>query len=149
MQIQNVELTKKFRFEAAHRLGRGYCGKCANLHGHSWNGHIVVKRRDGKLDDYGMAVDYADIKNVIEPVVDALDHATIVDFEDKTTLTFLQREGHKHYVTDGNPTCEVLAIDLFNKWSQEFAQIGCEVVEVVIEETCTTRCRVTQKSFPD
>lgn len=144
-----IELTKKFRFEAAHRLGRGYCGKCANIHGHSWNGHVVVKRRDDELDKYGMAVDYSEIKRVIEPVIESLDHATIVDTIDTDTLEFLKKHNHKHYVTYGNPTCEIIALDLFKVWSRDFAQIGCEVVEVVVEETCTTRCRVTQKSFPD
>ena len=36
-------LTKAFRFESAHRLAKGYEGKCANIHGHSWNGELTVE----------------------------------------------------------------------------------------------------------
>lgn len=49
-------LSKNFRFESAHRLGKGYEGKCRNIHGHSWNGSIKVKVKD--LDQYDFGIDF-------------------------------------------------------------------------------------------
>ena len=69
-------LTKKFRFESAHRLAKGYKGKCANIHGHSWNGHITVEVRG--LDKYGMAYDYTKLKEFTQKIEKQLDHSILL-----------------------------------------------------------------------
>lgn len=135
-----IILTKKFDFEAAHRLGNGYCGKCASNHGHSWKGHVKVTRRTDTLDEFGMAIDYADIKEVIKPLIDALDHSTIVSEKDETMLRFLIEENQKLFVVPGNPTSEILAQVMLNTWKPLFKERDCVLCEVVLEETCTTSC---------
>ena len=41
----NVELTKEYRFEAAHRLPRVPAGhKCARMHGHSYKVEVCRAR---------------------------------------------------------------------------------------------------------
>lgn len=147
--MENVRLVKKFRFEAAHRLAHGFCGKCANNHGHSWNGHVTVTTRNPELDKFGMVTDYSDIKAVIEPLIELLDHSTIVSSEDETFLQFLISEKQKVFMTIGNPTSEVIALKMFEHWHKLFAEKNLVLQEVVLEETCTTQCIVTQKSFPD
>ncbi len=55
----------------AHRLF-GYCGPCEQLHGHNYR--IVVTYQGETLDQYGMLVDFADIKKVFVAILDTLDH---------------------------------------------------------------------------
>lgn len=133
-----VELEKKFRFESAHRLVKGYQGKCNNIHGHSWNGKIVVLCN--KLDEFDMGVDYADLKRVLRPLEDELDHKLILwegdslvdELKDKTQLVLLKK----------NPTSEVIATYIFWYVHDKLIKlkINCTLLEVQIEETCTTKC---------
>lgn len=114
-------LTKKFRFEAAHVLPR-HDGKCRRLHGHSWQGEVIVRGdqlcREGPKA--GMVVDFGDMKQPIKEMVDRyLDH---------------------HYLNETlpmeNPTSEEVA-----RWCYNFLQpLLPRLVAVVIEETCTSRC---------
>lgn len=69
-----VTVTKKMSFEYAHVLP-WHPGKCARLHGHS--GHLEVSVR-GRLDPFGIVVDFGDLKDVIKmAVIDPLDHTLL------------------------------------------------------------------------
>jgi len=72
------ELTKTFRFEAAHSLPNVPDGhKCRRLHGHSYRVDIHIA---GEPDpDSGWVVDFGDIKRVVGPVLDDLDHRLLND----------------------------------------------------------------------
>lgn len=136
-----TSLTKEFKFEAAHRLGLGYQGKCSNVHGHSWVGRITVSKPDEQLDRFGMLVDFADIKRLIAEEVEALDHACLVCEGDQMHTT-LVAYGSKCYVLPENPTSEVLARHLFKLFSKLFSDLGVTVDSVTIDETCTSSCTV-------
>jgi len=139
-------LEKTFRFEAAHRLVKGYCGKCASNHGHSWNGRVIVGYLTDELNQYGMLGDYPVLTEVITPMVEQLDHSTLVWEGDNTFVDFLQGQGNKITKFSDNPTSEVVAQHLFKVWRADFAAKGLILHEGVLEETCTTRCRVTEKN---
>ena len=68
-----VELTKEFRFEAAHSLPHVPPGhKCARLHGHSFRVEVTVK---GPVDSRtGWVMDFAALKEAFRPLEDQLDH---------------------------------------------------------------------------
>jgi 6-pyruvoyltetrahydropterin/6-carboxytetrahydropterin synthase len=70
------ELVKTFRFEAAHALPNVPDGhKCGNMHGHSYRVDIHVT---GQPDAHtGWVVDFGDIKQIVNAVLDELDHATL------------------------------------------------------------------------
>jgi len=114
-------LTKRFTFEAAHRLAY-HDGKCARLHGHSWVGYIEccgveLFERGSKT---GMLIDYGDMSAALEPIVDGqLDH---------------------HYLNETlnleSPTSEVIAQWLYNALKTKLPLLSA----VTIEETCTSRC---------
>jgi 6-pyruvoyltetrahydropterin/6-carboxytetrahydropterin synthase len=72
------ELTKTFRFEAAHSLPNVPEGhKCRRLHGHSYRVDVHVA---GEPDaDTGWVVDFGDIKKAVAPVLDELDHRCLND----------------------------------------------------------------------
>ena len=147
MEINQYNLTKNFRFESAHRLDRGYKGKCKNLHGHSWNGNIEVMYQ-GNLDQFDMAVDYTDLGKFTKWVEQYLDHKTLVFAGDKELLQYLSNGGQEHVVFNANPTCEVIAKELYDRAVAHFINEGkhfVKVVSVTIHETCTTGCKFTKQ----
>ncbi|MEY4692646.1 MAG: hypothetical protein RIT19_2971 [Verrucomicrobiota bacterium] len=113
-----MELRKTFQIEAAHRLPHVPVGhKCARLHGHSWRIEVVI---DGPVgDDTGWVMDYADLKAAFQPIQDRIDH---------------------HYLNEipglENPTSERLAVWIWNELKPRLPLL----CELVIAETCTSRC---------
>ncbi|MEL7567943.1 MAG: 6-carboxytetrahydropterin synthase QueD [Dehalobacterium sp.] len=70
------ELTVHGHFDAAHYL-KGYQGKCANIHGHTWQ--VEAKIRGNDLNQTGMLVDFSLIKNELKAITGQLDHVLIND----------------------------------------------------------------------
>jgi 6-pyruvoyltetrahydropterin/6-carboxytetrahydropterin synthase len=115
----HVELTKEFRFEAAHRLPMVPPDhKCHRLHGHSYRIEVTVA---GEVDDAtGWLVDYADITEVVGPVLRGeLDHRTLND------VPGLE-----------NATSEVLCGWLWGRFAADLPGL----VAITVHETCTARC---------
>jgi 6-pyruvoyltetrahydropterin/6-carboxytetrahydropterin synthase len=61
-------------FSSAHQL-RGYRGKCENLHGHNYKIEIYARGRE--LDNIGLLVDFGDLKQAADEIVNYLDHRNI------------------------------------------------------------------------
>lgn len=118
MENDFVELVKDFRFEAAHylpRLPEGH--KCRRMHGHSFRGEIAVR---GPVDPHtGWLIDFGELKNVVRPIVDRLDHYLLNDIPGLD-----------------NPTSEVLARWLWKELEPKLPIL----YRVTVEETCTSRC---------
>lgn len=137
-----LTIEKEFRFEAAHRLVKGFRGKCANIHGHSWVCRVEVTKAGDQLDEYDMILDFGELKKVVAPVIEALDHSCIV-YEHDDLLSYLIVHGQKAFVLPDNPTSEALAKFLFNEFTERLNKIGVQVISVTIDETCTSRCKYT------
>ena len=114
------ELTKTFRFEAAHSLphaGEGH--KCARLHGHSYRVDVHVT---GQPDPHtGWVIDFGDIKRIVEPILDELDHRFLNE------IPGLE-----------NSTSELLGTYLWNRISEAMPQLSA----VTVWESETSRCVV-------
>lgn len=136
-------LTKKFRFEAAHRLAKGYEGKCANIHGHSWNGEITVTAI--KLDKYGFGIDFGRLKKFTKEIEDWLDHAIILCSDDDKLIALCTEQGWKTIMSTENPTSEVIAEVIYKMACEHFIGGNVFVKSVTIEETCTSRCVYTDE----
>jgi 6-pyruvoyltetrahydropterin/6-carboxytetrahydropterin synthase len=118
MDHERVRLIRSFSFEAAHRLPAVPPGhKCGRLHGHSYHVELVV---EGEIDPVtGWVMDFADMKEVFNPILEQLDHRYLNDVEGLE-----------------NPTAEVLA-----RWIWERVKAELPIlVQVNIAETCTARC---------
>jgi len=68
-----VELVRSFSFDAAHSLsGVPEDHKCGRMHGH---GYRVDVHLVGNVDPVeGWLMDYDQLKRVVQPVIDSLDH---------------------------------------------------------------------------
>lgn len=113
-----VELVRDFRFEAAHYLPNVPEGhKCRRMHGHSFRGEIAVR---GPIDPHvGWLIDFAELKRIVAPLIDRLDHYVLNEIEGLE-----------------NPTSERLAV-----WIWERLEPALPIlVRVTVEETCTSRC---------
>jgi 6-pyruvoyltetrahydropterin/6-carboxytetrahydropterin synthase len=114
----HVDLTKSFRFEAAHWLPTfPQAHKCRRMHGHSFVVDVVVS---GPVDPAkGYLVDYGEIGAAIEPVRSQLDHYVLNDVPGLD-----------------NPTAEQLA-----RWVWEKLKPALPLLSLVrVHETCTTAC---------
>lgn len=75
-----ITVTKTFSFDAAHNIPN-HLGKCRSLHGHTYSLEITIMRRpDGSIDkESGMVMDFGDLKKIVAPVIEKLDHSFIND----------------------------------------------------------------------
>lgn len=88
---------KQFIFDSAHFLPNVPAKhKCRATHGHTYK--LTVFIEGDLIKDQGWIIDYADLKNVIQPVIEIIDHQLLND------IAGLE-----------NPTSEILAIWLWNK----------------------------------
>jgi 6-pyruvoyltetrahydropterin/6-carboxytetrahydropterin synthase len=75
-----VRLTKSFDFDCAHHLpcfAEGH--KCRNLHGHTMKVELVLE--GDVAPERGYLVDFGEIKKVLAPVREQLDHKLLNDLE--------------------------------------------------------------------
>ncbi|MFQ5330346.1 MAG: 6-carboxytetrahydropterin synthase QueD, partial [Thermodesulfobacteriota bacterium] len=72
------ELKVVSEFASAHKL-RGYDGECEKLHGHNWRVEAVVTV--DLLDPVGLAVDFKDLKKLLNGILDGLDHCYLNELE--------------------------------------------------------------------
>lgn len=68
-------ITTEFHFSAAHRL-EGH-PKCGRLHGHNYKLEVKLTSFKESLFN-GMIMDFADVKEIVNPLVDLLDHRYII-----------------------------------------------------------------------
>lgn len=111
-----MKIFKKFTFDSAHSLPNVPDGhKCKNVHGHTYLLTVWVER---PLDEkMGWVMDFADLKEIISPIVKELDHKYIND------IPGLE-----------NPTCEILAKWI---WDRVIEDLG-GLIKVELNETPTS-----------
>jgi 6-pyruvoyltetrahydropterin/6-carboxytetrahydropterin synthase len=97
-----MKIAKEFRWEMGHRLP-GHFGLCKNIHGHSYK---MIAEFEGELNRDQMVIDYYDVEKVINPVIEKLDHAFMVNINDKVVIEFLEKMNSKKVIVDFNSTAE-------------------------------------------
>lgn len=100
------EIKTQMYFSAAHHL-LNYEGECENQHGHNWLVEAFVKGED--LDKSNILIDYKVLKKALKSVLDLLDH------KDINELSFFK---------DESPSSEMIAMFIYNKMKEKFAQIS-------------------------
>jgi 6-pyruvoyltetrahydropterin/6-carboxytetrahydropterin synthase len=111
-----IEIFREFTFEAAHRLPKVPAGhKCARLHGHSYR--VFVHVSDEPDPDLGWIMDFGELKELVQPVINQLDHY------------YLNEIDGLH-----NPTSELLAQWIWDR----LKSIVPSLTAVTVRETCTS-----------
>lgn len=126
-----MKIAKEFHWEMGHRLPEHF-GKCRNVHGHSY--HMIVEI-EGELMSSGMVMDYYDLKKIVKPVVEEMDHAFMVHKEDTEIITFLEKLNSKKIVVDFHSTVENISLFVINKLKEAKFPANVKKIKVRIFET--------------
>ena len=104
-------------FAAAHQL-RGYKGKCEQVHGHNWKVqvHVIAER----LNDIDIAMDFHDLKNILNEVIEPLDHSFLNDI-----FPF----------TEKNPSSENMAKWIYDFLNKKLSDEQVQVSAVTVWES--------------
>lgn len=117
------EVTVQREFSSGHYL-RNYKGKCENPHGHNYKVRITLCGET--LDPAGLLLDFRDLKQVMRPVIDRLDHQMLNDLEPFTEI---------------NPSAENLAKYFYDETNRQLSAMTggrVRVKDCTIHETDTT-----------
>jgi 6-pyruvoyltetrahydropterin/6-carboxytetrahydropterin synthase len=117
------EVTVERGFSSGHYL-RNYKGKCENPHGHNYKVRITLCGE--ALDGAGLLLDFRDLKQVMLPVIDRIDHQMLNDLEPFTEI---------------NPSAENLAQYFYRQTSEQLRTMTggrVQVKDCTIYETDTT-----------
>jgi len=106
-----TRIAKEFRWEMGHRLPF-HEGLCRNIHGHSYSMRVEI---EGETDDHGMVMDYYDIKTIVQPIVDMLDHAFLCDENDEIMKEFFRTNPMKTVFVPFYTTAENIALYMLEK----------------------------------
>lgn len=132
-------ISKQFRWEMGHRLPF-HEGLCKNIHGHSYEAQIVVT---GEPDDHGMVMDYFDLKTLIQPLIDELDHCFLLDSTDTLMSDFFSSNPMKVVTIDVPTTAENIAAHLLDHVIKQLpASQNITHVKVRVYETEKTYAEV-------
>ncbi len=107
-------------FDAAHYLPN-YHGKCEQLHGHRFK--VVARFQAEKLDETGLAYDFAQLKQHLREILARFDHTCLNDVPPLDKL---------------GPSCENIAATIYKALRARFARSSVELVNVEVWESPTT-----------
>jgi 6-pyruvoyltetrahydropterin/6-carboxytetrahydropterin synthase len=114
------------KFASAHQL-RGYRGKCENIHGHSWKVQVSVSSET--LNDIGLAIDFTDLKRIVDEIVKPLDHVSLNDIAP---------------FKDINPSSENIAKYIFDLLKEKVVPYQVKVKAVTVWESDTASATYTE-----
>lgn len=144
-----TRIAKDFRWEMAHRLPF-HGGGCRNVHGHSYRMMIEIS---GEPDQNGMVLDYFVLKQMIDPMVEEIDHSFLCDRSDTMMSDFLIASRLKVVFVDFPTTAENIAQWFFERLTDVFAPMkNLRELRVRVEETERTYAEVAGElriSLPD
>ena len=111
------EITVEAHFSSGHYL-RNYHGRCENPHGHNYRACVTLAGEE--LEENGLLLDFKQLKEIIQPIVDSLDHQMINEIPPFTDL---------------NPSAENLARHFFDV-------IEDRVIKATARRVTVRRCTV-------
>lgn len=129
-----MRIAKEFTWEMGHRLPF-HEGKCRNLHGHSYK---MMVELEGQPDSNGMVLDYYDVKSIINPLVEELDHACLVFSGDTELQELLKKLDSRMVVVDFHSTAENLVGYFLKKIKEVSLPANITKVTVRVLETENT-----------
>jgi len=129
-----MKIAKEFRWEMGHRLPF-HKGKCKNLHGHSYK---MLVEFEGELNNDGMVMDYYDVKNLIAPLVEELDHSVMVKDDDTELINALKSINSRMNIVPFHTTAENICFYFLEKIKKLNTNKNLKKVRVWVYETENT-----------
>jgi len=133
-----VIVSKKFKWEAAHRIP-WYDGKCRHLHGHSYKLEVEF---EGEPDAKGFVIDFNEIKNMVQPLINELDHTTIISATDTELKQVFDEKKWKYalvpFDTTAENICKYLTSLILEKHRQALKDLKIASIELKVFETDTS-----------
>jgi 6-pyruvoyltetrahydropterin/6-carboxytetrahydropterin synthase len=114
------EISVEKHFDAAHYL-RGYRGKCEALHGHRYR--VVARVRASRLDDIGLAYDFAELKRHLNDILSRFDHTCLNDVKPFDKM---------------NPSAENIAATIYKELKKKLAKAPVTLAAVEAWESPET-----------
>jgi 6-pyruvoyltetrahydropterin/6-carboxytetrahydropterin synthase len=117
------EVTVEADFSSGHYL-RNYHGRCENPHGHNYKVRVTLAGK--ALDQTGLLLDFKQLKQVMRPVIDRIDHQMLNDLEPFNEI---------------NPSAENLARYFYDQTNEQLGSMTggrVRVKDCTIWETDTT-----------
>ena len=112
-----MKVTRRFEFDAAHRL-MGYDGPCANIHGHHYVAEVTVAGLAADVEDVndlGMLIDFKELKPIGDWIDEYWDHALLMHPKDNLVIPTKITK-----MSSGNPTAENMV--------RQLHMVACEVM---------------------
>lgn len=129
-----MKIAKEFKWEMGHRLPF-HEGKCRNLHGHSYRCMIELT---GQPDKNGMLLDYYELKKIVDPIIDKMDHSFMVFDKDLELIEMLDKLGSNKLVVNFESTAENICVYLLNEVRKSSLPSNVESIKVRVLETDNT-----------
>ena len=129
-----MRIAKEFKWEMGHRL-QFHKGKCYNLHGHTYKMRVEI---EGEPDDNGMVLDYFDMRKIISPLIDDLDHKVVVHKKDKELINALDMLRSEYFIVDFDTTAENLTLYFLKKIAASDIPKNISKLKVRVFETENT-----------
>jgi 6-pyruvoyltetrahydropterin/6-carboxytetrahydropterin synthase len=129
-----MKIAKEFRWEMGHRLSF-HKGKCINLHGHSYK---LLVEFEGDVNSDGMMMDYFDVKKIISPIIEKLDHAFMVYEKDTPLIEALKKLNSNFVSVPYQPTAENICRYFLDEIKSAGLPQNIKAVKVKIFETEST-----------
>ena len=136
-----MKIAKEFRWEMGHRLPEHF-GLCKNIHGHSYK---MIIEFEGELNKNEMVIDYYDVEKIINPIIEKLDHAFMVNKNDKVVLEFLEKMNSKKVVVDFQSTAENICTYILSEVKKANLPSNVKEVRVRVYETSDDYAENTRK----
>lgn len=136
--MEKIRVTKKFTFDLAHALFN-YDGSCRFIHGHTY--HLRITLLGNVLMDVtnpknGMVIDFKELKKLVkEKIMEKYDHALMLSkqsFNELNSETL--NEKHKLIISDFQPTCENILVEIKNDLISFFSE-SIQLVSIRLDET--------------
>ena len=126
-----MKIAKEFRWEMGHRLPDHF-GLCKNIHGHSYK---MIVEFDGDLNNDQMVIDYYDVEKIINPIIEKLDHAFMVNKQDEMVIDFLEKIKSKKVVVDFHATAENICNYFLDRIKKSSLPSNIHAIKVKVFET--------------
>jgi 6-pyruvoyltetrahydropterin/6-carboxytetrahydropterin synthase len=132
-------IAKEFTFAMGHRLSL-HLGNCQNFHGHNYT--VIVGVKSEKLNSGGMVIDFANLKNVVMPILNTMDHALMINETDEILVEKMKEilPLLKIIKVPYEPTAENMSSDIYHHLEHILkSKWGVDIDYVTVFETDTSQ----------